>query len=259
MRTRLTDVLADRAPRDARRHGRGLVPPPRRRRERGRRHRHAWAQPRCRPTTWSTRSPRSASSPTSPSASTCSPRSRTPCPARVQDIIDGGATMFVAGLGVPRDVVELCHKSNVLVATMCGKVRHAIASVEAGCDIVIAQGTEAGGHTGQIATLALVPQVRRRGRRPRAGGRGRRHRRRPRPGRRAGPRRRRHLGRHPLHRHARGPHRAAATRRSSSSSTRTAPSSPRRTRARPAGSSRTATPAPSPRPEACPSPSRCRS
>jgi enoyl-[acyl-carrier protein] reductase II len=80
-------------------------------------------------------------------------------PAQVQDIIDGGATLFVAGLGVPRDVVELCHRNNVLVASMCGKVRHAIASVKAGCDIVIAQGTEAGGHTGQIATLALVPQV----------------------------------------------------------------------------------------------------
>jgi enoyl-[acyl-carrier protein] reductase II len=80
-------------------------------------------------------------------------------PAQVQQIIDGGASLFVAGLGVPRDVVELCHKNNVLVASMCGKVRHAIASVEAGCDIVIAQGTEAGGHTGQIATFALVPQV----------------------------------------------------------------------------------------------------
>ena len=79
--------------------------------------------------------------------------------AQVQDIIDGGATMFVAGLGVPRDVVDLCHRNNVLVASMCGKVRHAIASVEAGCDLVIAQGTEAGGHTGQIATFALVPQV----------------------------------------------------------------------------------------------------
>jgi enoyl-[acyl-carrier protein] reductase II len=42
---------------------------------------------------------------------------------------------------------------------MCGKVRHAIAAVEAGCDIVVAQGTEAGGHTGQIATMPLVPQI----------------------------------------------------------------------------------------------------
>jgi enoyl-[acyl-carrier protein] reductase II len=79
--------------------------------------------------------------------------------AKVNDIIDGGATVFVAGLGVPRDVIELCHRRNTLVVNMCGKVRHAVAAVEAGCDIVVAQGTEAGGHTGQVATLALVPQV----------------------------------------------------------------------------------------------------
>jgi enoyl-[acyl-carrier protein] reductase II len=60
---------------------------------------------------------------------------------------------------VPRDVVDLCHSRNVLVVSMCGKVRHAIAAVEAGCDIVVAQGTEAGGHTGKIATFALVPQI----------------------------------------------------------------------------------------------------
>ena len=77
----------------------------------------------------------------------------------VEAMADGGATVFVAGLGVPRDVVDLCHRRNLLVINMCGKVRHAIAAVEAGCDIVVAQGTEAGGHTGQIATFALVPQV----------------------------------------------------------------------------------------------------
>src|SRR4029077_21046773 len=42
---------------------------------------------------------------------------------------------------------------------MCGKVRHAVNAVEAGCDIVVAQGTEAGGHTGQVATMPLVPQI----------------------------------------------------------------------------------------------------
>ena len=52
-----------------------------------------------------------------------------------------------------------CHGHNVLVVNMCGKVRHAVAAVEAGCDIVVAQGTEAGGHTGQVATMALVPQI----------------------------------------------------------------------------------------------------
>ncbi|MCU1354121.1 MAG: 2-nitropropane dioxygenase-like enzyme [Acidimicrobiales bacterium] len=79
--------------------------------------------------------------------------------AKVNDLIDGGATVYVAGLGVPRDVVDLCHRRNTLVVSMCGKVRHAIAAVEAGCDIVVAQGTEAGGHTGTVATFALVPQI----------------------------------------------------------------------------------------------------
>lgn len=77
----------------------------------------------------------------------------------VEKLIAGGATAFVAGLGVPRDVIELCHSKNVPVVNMCGRVRHAIAAVEAGCDVVVAQGTEAGGHTGRVATLPLVPQI----------------------------------------------------------------------------------------------------
>lgn len=79
--------------------------------------------------------------------------------ANVEKIIAGGAQVFVAGLGVPLEVIELCHEHNVLVVNMCGRVRHAVAAVEAGCDIVVAQGTEAGGHTGQIATMPLVPQI----------------------------------------------------------------------------------------------------
>jgi nitronate monooxygenase len=79
--------------------------------------------------------------------------------SKVTDIIDGGGSVFVAGLGVPRDVVDLCHSRNVLVVSMCGKVRHAVAAVEAGCDIVVAQGTEAGGHTGQRTLLPLLQEV----------------------------------------------------------------------------------------------------
>jgi enoyl-[acyl-carrier protein] reductase II len=78
---------------------------------------------------------------------------------QVEKVIEGGASVFVAGLGVPADVVETCHAHGVLVINMCGKVDHARRAVDAGCDIVVAQGTEAGGHTGQIATFPLVPQV----------------------------------------------------------------------------------------------------
>src|SRR6266850_4369960 len=79
--------------------------------------------------------------------------------ADAKKVVEGGASLFVAGLGVPRDVIDVLHDGNVLVASMCGKVRHAIAAVEAGCDFVIAQGTEAGGHTGTVATMPLVPQI----------------------------------------------------------------------------------------------------
>jgi enoyl-[acyl-carrier protein] reductase II len=78
---------------------------------------------------------------------------------QVDQIIAGGATVFVAGLGVPVEVVEQCHRNGLLVINMCGKVDHARRAVDAGCDIVVAQGTEAGGHTGQVATMPLVPQV----------------------------------------------------------------------------------------------------
>ncbi|MEZ5380608.1 MAG: nitronate monooxygenase [Microthrixaceae bacterium] len=78
---------------------------------------------------------------------------------QVRDVISGGASVFVAGLGVPRDVVNMCHDAGLLVVNMCGKVRHAVDAVAAGCDLVVAQGTEAGGHTGRVATMALVPQV----------------------------------------------------------------------------------------------------
>lgn len=79
--------------------------------------------------------------------------------AQVEIIAASGATVFAAGLGVPSKVIDQCHDNNIIVVNICGKVRHAIAAVEAGCDVVVAQGTEAGGHTGLIATMALVPQV----------------------------------------------------------------------------------------------------
>ncbi len=78
---------------------------------------------------------------------------------QVEAIIEGGASMFVAGLGVPSEVIDLCHRHGVIVVNMCGKVAHAVRAVEAGCDLVVAQGTEAGGHTGTVATMPLVPQI----------------------------------------------------------------------------------------------------
>ena len=79
--------------------------------------------------------------------------------ANIDVLVREGVPVLVAGLGVPREVVDECHRHSILVVNMCGKVRHALAAVDAGCDLVVAQGTEAGGHTGTVATMPLVPQI----------------------------------------------------------------------------------------------------
>src|SRR5262245_6717833 len=79
--------------------------------------------------------------------------------AAIDVIIEEGAAAFIAGLGIPGPVVGRCHDGGVQVVSMCGTVDHARRAEDAGCDIVVAQGTEAGGHTGKVAAMALVPQT----------------------------------------------------------------------------------------------------
>lgn len=59
----------------------------------------------------------------------------------------------------PKDVIDLAHEKGVPVAALAGAVGHARSHVENGVDIVIAQGYEAGGHTGEIASMVLVPEI----------------------------------------------------------------------------------------------------
>jgi len=79
--------------------------------------------------------------------------------AAIDVIIEEGASAFIAGLGVPGPVVRKCHDAGLKVMVIGGKVKHAVAAEQAGCDAVVAQGTEAGGHTGLVAGIALIPQV----------------------------------------------------------------------------------------------------
>ena len=68
--------------------------------------------------------------------------------------------LVVSALGSPPpDVMAQLRAAKVMVGAMCGKAEHAARHVAAGVDVIVAQGTEAGGHTGEIATMVLVPQV----------------------------------------------------------------------------------------------------
>src|SRR5262249_37728068 len=59
----------------------------------------------------------------------------------------------------PKDVIDRAHEQDVKVAALAGKAVHAQRHVNNGVDIVVAQGYEAGGHTGEISTMVLVPEV----------------------------------------------------------------------------------------------------
>jgi NAD(P)H-dependent flavin oxidoreductase YrpB (nitropropane dioxygenase family) len=59
----------------------------------------------------------------------------------------------------PEDVIERVHKKGIKVAALAGKPVHAERHRAKGVDIVVAQGHEAGGHTGEIATMVLVPEI----------------------------------------------------------------------------------------------------
>ena len=79
--------------------------------------------------------------------------------AAVDIIIDEGAAAFISGLGVPTAIMGRLKSAGRKVMNVCGTVRHAMAGAAAGVDAVIAQGTEAGGHTGKVAGMALIPQI----------------------------------------------------------------------------------------------------
>ncbi len=77
----------------------------------------------------------------------------------MQVIFDEKVPVFVSGLGSPGPMVEEMHRRGMRVLAMIGNVKQALRCAEAGVDIVVAQGTEAGGHTGRVATFPLVPAV----------------------------------------------------------------------------------------------------
>ncbi len=68
--------------------------------------------------------------------------------------------MFVNALGVPpASIISKAHARGILVGALTGSKRHAVKHAQAGVDVLVAAGGEAGGHCGEIATMVLVPEV----------------------------------------------------------------------------------------------------
>ena len=78
----------------------------------------------------------------------------------VDIIIESGAKLFVSAVGVPpRNVVDRLHSHGILYMNMIGHPKHVKKSLEAGADLICAQGGEGGGHTGAVPTTLLIPTV----------------------------------------------------------------------------------------------------
>ncbi|KAJ9606239.1 hypothetical protein H2200_009200 [Cladophialophora chaetospira] len=78
----------------------------------------------------------------------------------IEVTIKNGAKIFVSAVGVPpARTIKRLHEAGVLVMNMVGAPKHAEKALKAGVDIVCAQGTEGGGHTGDIANSILIPAV----------------------------------------------------------------------------------------------------
>lgn len=69
-------------------------------------------------------------------------------------------TLITNALGVPPDyMIEAGRAHGVPVAALVGAREHAVKQAAAGVDLIIAQGTEAGGHCGEVTTMVLIPEV----------------------------------------------------------------------------------------------------
>lgn len=79
-------------------------------------------------------------------------------PQLIDIIIQSGARLFVSAVGVPEKwVIEKLHSAGILVMNMVGSPKHVKYAIDAGVDLICAQGGEGGGHTGDIPTSLLIP------------------------------------------------------------------------------------------------------
>ncbi len=78
---------------------------------------------------------------------------------QLEVILEERVPVLAIGLGDTAEVVPVAHSLGIKVLALAGNVRHAVRHARNGADVIMAQGHEAGGHTGKIANFALIPQV----------------------------------------------------------------------------------------------------
>lgn len=78
---------------------------------------------------------------------------------QLEAVMASDVDLFACGIGAPRPAVERAKELGKMTAALIGSPRHVHRAVGSGVDLIVAQGSEAGAHTGTIGTFTLVPQI----------------------------------------------------------------------------------------------------
>ena len=78
---------------------------------------------------------------------------------QVEVVLESDVSVFALGVGSPMDVITAAKDRGKTLISLVGQPRHAERALAAGTDILVAQGHDAGAHTGPIGTFSLVPQI----------------------------------------------------------------------------------------------------
>ncbi len=79
--------------------------------------------------------------------------------AQMDAVVESDVELVACGIGAPADFVERCKRAGKRIVALCGSPKHARRAIDAGADLLVAQGHDSAAHTGPIGTFSLVPQV----------------------------------------------------------------------------------------------------
>ena len=78
---------------------------------------------------------------------------------QIDAVLDSGVDLFACGIGSPPEVITAAKERGMTTLALVGAPRHVERALAAGVDLLVAQGYDAGAHTGPIGTFSLVPQI----------------------------------------------------------------------------------------------------
>lgn len=78
---------------------------------------------------------------------------------QIDAVLSSSVDAFAAGIGLPPSIIQRAAQAGKFTISLVGSTKHALAAKAAGVDLIVAQGADAGGHTGPIGTYSLVAEV----------------------------------------------------------------------------------------------------